>query len=385
MYPNISYLLNDLFGINIPLPIQTFGFFVAIAFLLSSWTLSLELKRKEKEGLIKPTKRKKIIGKKVSAQELIVQGIVGFLVGYKLLYAGLNYSDFVNNPQGMILSTEGHFLGGLLGAFINAYMKYREVKKEELDTPKTITETVHPFQLVGNITMIAAVSGIIGAKLFHNLENIDEFLADPIGQLLSFSGLTFYGGLICGAVAVIYYAKKYGIHYKIISDAAAPGLMLAYGIGRMGCHFSGDGDWGINNLAPKPEWMSFLPDWTWAYTYPNNVINAGVPIEGCIGNYCNELMYPVYPTPLYEIVIALGLFAFLWSIRKRISVPGVLFGIYMIVNGLERFFIEKIRINTNYIIFGKEITQAEIISFALIITGLIIVFRLLKGQRKVLT
>ncbi|MDA8963486.1 prolipoprotein diacylglyceryl transferase [bacterium] len=193
------------------------------------------------------------------------------------------------------------------------------------------------------------------------------------------------GGLICGAVAVIYYAKKYGIHYKIISDAAAPGLMLAYGIGRMGCHFSGDGDWGINNLAPKPEWMSFLPDWTWAYTYPNNVINAGVPIEGCIGNYCNELMYPVYPTPLYEIVIALGLFAFLWSIRKRISVPGVLFGIYMIVNGLERFFIEKIRINTNYIIFGKEITQAEIISFALIITGLIIVFRLLKGQRKVLT
>jgi len=385
MYPNISYLLNDLFGINIPLPIQTFGFFVAIAFLLSSWTLSLELKRKEKEGLINSTKRKKIIGKKVSPQELIVQGIVGFLVGYKLLYAGLNYSDFVNNPQGMILSTEGHFLGGLLGAFINAYMKYREVKKEELDTPKTITETVHPFQLVGNITMIAAVSGIIGAKLFHNLENIDEFLADPIGQLLSFSGLTFYGGLICGAVAVIYYAKKYGIHYKIISDAAAPGLMLAYGIGRMGCHFSGDGDWGINNLAPKPEWMSFLPDWTWAYTYPNNVINTGVPIEGCIGNYCNELIYPVYPTPLYEIVIALGLFAFLWSIRKRISVPGVLFGIYMIVNGLERFFIEKIRINTNYIIFGKEITQAEIISFALIITGLIIVFRLLKGQRKLLT
>ncbi len=386
MYPNISYLLNDLFGINIPLPIQTFGFFVAIAFLLSSWTLSLELKRKEEEGLISATKRKKIIGKKVSPLDLIVHAIVGFLVGYKLLYAGLNYSDFVNNPQGMILSSEGHFLGGLIFAFINAYMKYREVKKEKLDKPKTITETVHPYQLVGNITMIAAISGIIGAKLFHNLENMDDFMADPIGQLLSFSGLTFYGGLICGAVAVIYYTKKYGINYKIISDAAAPGLMLAYGIGRMGCHFSGDGDWGITNLAPKPEWMSFLPDWTWAYTYPNNVINAGVPIEGCVGNYCNELLYPVFPTPIYEIAMALALFGLLWALRKRINIAGMLFGIYMIVNGLERFFIEKIRVNTKYIIFEKEITQAELISFGLIITGIIIVYRLYAINRiKVIT
>ncbi len=382
MYPNISYLLNDLFGINIPLPIQTFGFFVAIAFLLSSWTLSLELKRKEEEGLLSATKRKKIIGNKVSPQGLIVQAIVGFLVGYKLLYSGLNYSDFVNNPQGMILSNEGHFVGGLIGAFINASMKYREVKKEELEKPKTITETVHPYQLVGNITMIAAISGIIGAKLFHNLENLDEFMADPIGQLLSFSGLTFYGGLICGAIAVIYYTKKHGINYKIISDAAAPGLMLAYGIGRMGCHFSGDGDWGITNLAPKPEWMSFLPEWTWAYTYPNNVINAGVPIEGCVGNYCNELLYPVFPTPIYEIAMALALFGLLWALRKRINIAGMLFGIYMIVNGLERFFIEKIRVNTKYIIFEKEITQAELISFGLIITGIIIVYRLYAIHRK---
>ena len=99
--------------------------------------------------------------------------------------------------------------------------------------------------------MLAAVSGLIGAKIFHNLENMDAFLADPMGQLLSFSGLTFYGGLICGTAVVIWYAKKHNMHYKHIADAAAPGLMLAYGVGRMGCHFSGDGDWGINNLSPK--------------------------------------------------------------------------------------------------------------------------------------
>ena len=232
---------------------------------------------------------------------------------------------------------------------------------------------------------IAAVAGILGAKIFHNLENIDDFIADPIGQLLSFSGLTFYGGLICGAIAVIYYAKKYGIHYKIISDAAAPGLMLAYGIGRMGCHFSGDGDWGITNLTPKPEWLSFLPDWAWAYTYPHNVINAGVPIEGCVGPYCNELLHPVFPTPIYEIIMALGLFALLWYLRKRINIAGMLFGIYMVVNGLERFFIEKIRVNTKYILFGQEITQAELISLAMIISGLAIVYRLYAQTKKGVT
>lgn len=376
MYPNISYLINDLFGIYIPLPIQTFGFFVAIAILVSSWTLKLELKRKEKEGLISTTKHKKVIGKKMTSQQYIYLFLLGFLVGYKLLYVALNYAQFVDNPQFMILSTDGHFLGGILAGIINVYSKHRETQKHLLEKPKTIHETIHPYQLVGNIAMIAVFSGIIGAKLFHNLENIDDFLADPIGQLLSFSGLTFYGGLILGTISVIYYTRKNGIHYKHISDAAAPGLMLAYGIGRMGCHFSGDGDWGIQNLAPKPEWMSFLPDWVWAYSYPNNVINAGVPIEGCVGNYCNELLYPVFPTPIYEIIMALGIFALLWSIRKRIKIPGLLFGIYLVFNGLERFLIEKIRVNTKYVIFGNEITQAEIISSILIIIGLTIIINL---------
>ena len=385
MYPNISYLINDLFGIYIPLPIQTFGFFVALAFIFSSWTLALELKRKEKIGLIKAVKHTKLIGQKISITQLISAACIGFVLGYKLLYAALNYSEFVGNPQAVILSTEGHLMGGLLGATLNAFLKHREYKKQELDQPKTVSETVHPYQLVGNITLIAAVAGILGAKIFHNLENIDDFLADPIGQLLSFSGLTFYGGLICGAIAVIYYAKKYGINYKIISDAAAPGLMLAYGIGRMGCHFSGDGDWGITNLAPKPEWLSFIPDWAWAYTYPNNVINAGVPIEGCVGPYCNELLYPVFPTPIYEIVMALGLFALLWYLRKRINISGMLFGIYMVVSGLERFLIEKIRVNTKYILFGQEITQAELISLAMIIIGLAIVYRLYAQTKKGVT
>jgi prolipoprotein diacylglyceryltransferase len=80
--------------------------------------------------------------------------------------------------------------------------------------------------------------------------------------------------------------------------------------------------------------------------------------------------------------MALALFGLLWYLRKRVKTAGVLFGIYLFVNGLERFFIEKIRINTNYILFGHEITQAEIISVALMLIGIIIVLKLNRKQLK---
>ena len=382
MYPTISHLLFDLFGINIPLPIQTFGFWVAVAFIFASWVISNELKRKEKEGFLSSTKVNEIIGESLTTSEIISSLLTGFFIGFKFIEALFHYTDLVNNPQDFILSTRGNLLGGILIAAISFYLKWTENNKTKLATPKTIEKIVHPFELVGNMTMIAAVSGIIGAKIFHNLENMDAFLADPIGQLISFSGLTFYGGLIAGAVSVIWYANKYKINTKHLIDSAAPGLMLAYGVGRIGCQMSGDGDWGIDNLAPKPEWMSFLPDWMWSYTFPHNVINAGVPIEGCTGNFCMELANPVWPTAFYEVIMSLVIFGILWAMRKHIKVPGALFFIYLAFNGVERFFIEKIRINTEYNILGG-ITQAEIISFCLVLTGIIGATYLYKNKKSV--
>jgi len=382
MYPTISHLLSDLFGINIPLPIQTFGFWVAIAFIFASWIISNELKRKEKEGFLSSTKVKEIIGESLTTSEIMSSLLTGFFIGFKFIEALFHYTDLVNNPQDFILSTRGNLFGGILIAAISFYLKWTENNKTKLATPKTIEKIVHPFELVGNMTMIAAVSGIIGAKIFHNLENMDAFLADPIGQLISFSGLTFYGGLIAGAVSVIWYANKYKINTKHLIDSAAPGLMLAYGVGRIGCQMSGDGDWGIDNLAPKPELMSFLPDWMWSYTFPHNVINAGVPIEGCTGNFCMELANPVWPTAFYEVIMSLAIFGILWAMRKNIKVPGALFFIYLAFNGVERFFIEKIRINTEYNILGG-ITQAEIISFSLILTAIIGVTYLYSSKKAI--
>jgi len=382
MYPNLYYAFKDLFGVDLGFlkMIQSFGFFVALAFLFGSYFFSRELQRKEKEGLLKPHGIKVLKGQKATVSDLVINGLMGFVIGYKLVYVGFHFNQFLENTQAYLLSVKGSFFGGIVCALLFVYFKHREKEKEKLDEPKWVEETVHPYQLVGNMTLIAAVSGILGAKIFHNLENLDDFFADPVGSLFSFSGLTMYGGLICGAIAVIYYANKKGLKTTHVIDASACGLMLAYGVGRIGCQVAGDGDWGIDNHFPKPGWMSFLPDWFWGYTYPHNVNGVGVPIPGCEGShYCNVLENPVFPTPLYESLVCIGLFFVLWSIRKKVTTPGVFFCIYLVLNGIERFWIEKIRINTLYHIFGHGITQAEIISTLLFFLGIIGIWYFKKG------
>jgi phosphatidylglycerol:prolipoprotein diacylglycerol transferase len=383
MYPTFSDLLYDLIGIQIPLPIQMFGLMVAISFLVGNYIIGLELKRKYTEGLLSSHSTTVIEGLPATKMELLSNAIFGFIIGFKLFFLIGNYAQFTANPQAALLSLDGSFWGGIISAIAMAYWAYYEKNSKKLAQPITKTIEVMPHQVMGNLTILAAVFGILGAKLFHNLENFDTFIADPIGALLSFSGLTFYGGLICGITAAIWYARSKNIKTIHLLDAAAPGIMIAYGIGRLGCQLSGDGDWGIVNTAAKPSWISFLPDWVWSFKFPHNVISDGVPIPGCVGRHCMELPFPVYPTSLYEAIIAITLFFVLWAMRKSIKIPGLLFSIYLMMNGMERFFIEKIRINNIIQFAGFQFTQAELIASIIFLLGVTsFVYLILKNNQK---
>ena len=150
--------------------------------------------------------------------------------------------------------------------------------------------------------------------------------------------------------------------------------MIAYGVGRIGCQLSGDGDWGIVNHWAMPKFLRFLPHWMWSFNYPHNVIREGILIPGCQGNYCYMLAHGVFPTPFYETVSSFIFVIILWSIRKKIKTPGIIFSIYLMMNGFERFLIEHIRINVPYHFLGIVATQAEIISPILFLLGLIGIF-----------
>lgn len=382
MYPTIYDAVKDIFGISLPFLklLQSFGFFVAIAFLLCAWVFAKELKRKETQGLLKPTFRKVVKGLAATRTELSGQFVFGFLLGWKLLSIPFSGGSFNADPRSYILSLQGNIFIGIAAGGALAWWRWKNSQKSRLKEPIETEEKISAADHVGNMTLIAAFFGFIGAKIFHILENFGDFLKDPSDMLFSFSGLTMYGGLILGGAAVLIYARKQGFGILHVMDACAPGLFLAYGVGRLGCQTAGDGDWGIVNLKPKPNWF-ILPDWFWAYDYPNNVNHTCNPYTDpnsseyimaqlmCDPNNIH-LAAPVFPTPLYEAIVNILFFAILWSQRKKFSSPGALFSVYLIFNGIERFFVELIRVNTTLFHIGSyHVTQAELIALCLVVLG----------------
>lgn len=385
MYPDLSYLFHDLFGTpvdNWTSIFKTFGVFLALTFLVAYHVLKLEIKRKEEEGIFHKIKIKNPDEAVSALKEGIINGLIGFVFGFKIPYIYKNFDAFKADPASQVFSSEGNaFTGVVLGIILGMYFYFLVKNKPPL--PKGTVLYERPHEKAGTIILIAALTGILGSRLLSIMENLDSFLQDPLGQLFSGSGLTIYGGLILAGVCVAWYTKKIGYSVAHMADCAAPALLVGYGIGRMGCQFSGDGDWGIPNTAPKPDWFIF-PDWAWSYDYPRNVADfyqRGEKIADCVGNFCTHLNPPVFPTPIYEVVASFILFIIIWSLRKKIKTPGRLFFLYILLSAIARYFVEIIRVNPRYELFGLEWSMSQAISAALVIVGLIGFFAVGKSEK----
>ncbi len=371
MYPDLSYLLHALIGTardNGFSIIKTFGLFLLLAFVVAAKLLKWELQRRERLGQLRPERTLRVPGETVTPADYVTNGILGFVLGYKLPYAIANFAAWQRDPSGVLLSTDGYLLTGLLGATLFVGYYYNIGRKQGA-VPDPAPVDVYPSDRVGPITMQAAIGGLLGAKFFAIIEYWDRFLQHPLQELLSGGGLAIYGGLIGGFVAVFLYLRRHRIPPVPIMDAVAPALIVAYGVGRIGCQLSGDGDWGTAIDAIPAGW--FLPDWLYGFDYPHNVIRDGVPIPGCTVEYCNRLAELHYPTPLYETLMAFAIGGVLWAVRKPCTtIPGLLFSLYLFLNGVERFFIEFVRLNDQYDVLGFPLTQAQIIALGFMGAGI---------------
>lgn len=375
MYPDLSYFLHDLIGTdpdNWTSIFKTFGLFLGLCIFSGAYILYKEFQRKESEGILTPSVIDQQSSKRKIWIDIIMNGLIGGFFAFKLPFILSHFEEFKEDPAAMVFSSKGNVLIGLAGVIALFALHYWQSRKALAAPPSHSTKTIYPHQRVTDMAFIAALFGILGARLFSILENLDAFWADPMGQLFSGSGLTIYGGLILALLALLYYTKRANIPWAHFLDSIALAYIFGYAIGRLGCHFSGDGDWGIV-AAAQPSWW-ILPDWLWAYEYPNNVADfyqRGPKLEGCEWKFCTYLDPKVYPTPVWETAVNLFVFGILWFYRRRIKTAGLITSIYFIWNGVQRWWIETIRVNEKYDLLGLDWSQAQFIAVGWIILGII--------------
>ena len=201
-----------------------------------------------------------------------------------------------------------------------------------------------PIEAVDMIFWRAAIGGIIGARIYYVILTKISGSPEPILNLIfSRSGMVFFGGLLGGAMLVLHGVRKNKYPLKTILDAIAPVMIVAYGIGRIGCFFAGC-CYGDETALP------------WGITFSDPMCAAPTGVA-------------LHPTQLYETLASFVIFGVLWCFRKRISFRGGLFAIYLAFAGLERFLIEFFRQKDDYLTQNPDFTMAQLIGLGLIVLG----------------
>lgn len=190
------------------------------------------------------------------------------------------------------------------------------------------------------MVIAAAIGGFLGARVYYVVEHWGE----PGEGLFSGAGLVWYGGLAGGTVAVVLVSLWRRLALGLTANMVAAPLALAYAIGRIGCQLAGDGDYGDVTALP------------WGMSYPEGTVPT------------TEI---VHPTPVYETLASLVIFWVLWRMRGRLTAPWSLFGLYLVLAGVERFVVEFVRATP---VAFAGLTTAQVISIAIVVIGAVLVW-----------
>jgi len=247
-----------------------------------------------------------------------------------------------------------------IGFLLGSYILSLELKRKKLNP-----------EIASTITILAVVFGIAGAKILFLIEEWKTFVRNPIGEAFTPGGLTWYGGFILGMTAISLYVRSKKIPFLKIWDGLAMGLIIAYGVSRLGCHLSGDGDYGFPTTLP------------WGTNYANGTCppsRAFADFPEITSQYPRGVVpdtTPCHPTPVYEFLLGVAGFALMWNLRKRPWPDGKMFMLYLMISSLFRFSVEFLRLNPR-LLFG--LSEAQLISVPLFFAGLA-GFYLLDGRR----
>ena len=191
------------------------------------------------------------------------------------------------------------------------------------------------------VAAYTTVGGVVGAKLWHVLEDPALLMHQPLLVLFDRAGFAWFGGLLAGIAVLLWQGRQAKIGGLAMLDLAAPAVSVGYGVGRLGCLISGDGDYGVPTRLP------------WGMSFPNGL----VPTTD-----------RVHPTPIYELIAGLFIGYYLWRRGGSPKPLGQITGEYLILSGIARFLVEFIRINPK-IYWGMS--NAQLASLGSILAGIV--------------
>ena len=212
-------------------------------------------------------------------------------------------------------------------------------------------------EIVPDGLMWVVLAGLAGARLFHVIDHWPhEYAANPIRALYIWEGgLAIWGGIVGGMLALAVFARRRQVSLGRLADIAAPGLVLAQGLGRLACVITGD---AMGRPTNGPFGI--------AYTNPAAMVPQ-------LGVYYT-------PMPVYELIVNVGIFGLLWQLRKRRWPDGALFLVYLGLYSLERFILAYA---SSYRIVAFGLTQSQIVALAGLATVIPLVAWMLRRSSRV--